>query len=235
MFILAIDTSNTILSVALVENNGTLIEVCEETKNDHSKRLMPTIDDLFKKVNRSPQELDLIAVAEGPGSYTGVRIGVTVAKMLSWTLNKPLVGISSLEVLARNIFNENAYLIPLFDARRQTVFAGVYEGDFSNVIIEDGHYELQNLLSNLSQYDKKMYFLGNDVVKYWDLIESILGSKAFKVEEACLNKPSASVLARLASEKDSVDNVHQFIPKYHRLPEAEMNWLLEQKSKGLSS
>ena len=103
MFVLAIDTSNTTLSVALVENNEILIEVVEATKNDHSKRLMPTIEALFKKVNRTPKELDLIAVAEGPGSYTGVRIGVTVAKTLAWTLNKPLVGVSSLEILARNI------------------------------------------------------------------------------------------------------------------------------------
>ena len=232
MFVLAIDTSNTTLSVALVENNEILIEVIEATKNDHSKRLMPTIEALFKKVNRTPKELDLIAVAEGPGSYTGVRIGVTVAKTLAWTLNKPLVGVSSLEILARNI-KEDAYIIPLFDARRQTVFAGVYEGASSNVVISDGHYELQGLLDNLSKSEKKMYFLGNDVARYWDLIESVLGDKVIKVEDENLNMPHASVLANLALEKTRVDNIHHFAPKYHRLPEAEMNWMLEQKNKGL--
>ena len=232
MFVLAIDTSNTTLSVALVENNEILIEVVEATKNDHSKRLMPTIEALFKKVNRTPKELDLIAVAEGPGSYTGVRIGVTVAKTLAWTLNKPLVGVSSLEILARNI-KEDAYIIPLFDARRQTVFAGVYEGASSNVVISDGHYELQGLLDNLSKSEKKMCFLGNDVARYWDLIESVLGDKVIKVEDENLNMPHASVLANLALEKTPVDNIHHFTPKYHRLPEAEMNWMLEQKNKGL--
>ena len=232
MFVLAIDTSNTTLSVALVENNEILIEVVEATKNDHSKRLMPTIEALFKKVNRTPKELDLIAVAEGPGSYTGVRIGVTVAKTLAWTLNKPLVGVSSLEILARNI-KEDAYIIPLFDARRQTVFAGVYEGASSNVVISDGHYELQGLLDNLSKSEKKMYFLGNDVARYWDLIESVLGDKVIKVEDENLNMPHASVLANLALETTPVDNSHHFTPKYHRLPEAEMNWMLEQKNKGL--
>lgn len=232
MFVLAIDTSNTTLSVALVENNETLIEVVEATKNDHSKRLMPTIESLFKKVNRVPKELDLITVAEGPGSYTGVRIGVTVAKTLAWTLNKPLVGVSSLEILARNI-KEDAYIIPLFDARRQTVFAGVYEGASSNVVISDGHYELQGLLDNLSKSEKKMYFLGNDVARYWDLIESVLGDKVVKVEDEKLNTPYASILANLALGKTPVDNVHHFTPKYHRLPEAEMNWMLEQKNKGL--
>lgn len=232
MFVLAIDTSNTTLSVALVENKETLVEVVEGTKNDHSKRLMPTIESLFKQVNRSPKELDLIAVAEGPGSYTGVRIGVTVAKTLAWTLNKPLVGVSSLEILARNI-NEDVYVIPLFDARRQTVFAGVYDGASSDVVIPDGHYELVQLLDNLSKSDKKMYFLGNDVARYWDLIESTLGDKVIKVENEALNTPYAHVLANLALEIKPVENVHHFTPKYHRLPEAEMNWILEQKNKGL--
>lgn len=231
MFVLAIDTSNTTLSVALVENNETLIEVIEATKNDHSKRLMPTIESLFKQVNRTPRELDLIAVAEGPGSYTGVRIGVTVAKVLAWTLNKPLVGVSSLEILARNI-KEDGYIIPLFDARRQTVFAGVYDGMSSDVIIPDGHYELTHLLNNLSNSEKKMYFLGNDVIKYEDLIKSVLGDKVVKIEDENLHLPHANILANIALEKIPVDNVHHFTPKYHRLPEAEMNWILEQENKG---
>ena len=232
MFVLAIDTSHTTLSVALVDDKKTLAEIVESTKNDHSKRLMPAIESLFKQVNRSPKELDLIAVAEGPGSYTGVRIGVTVAKTLAWTLSKPLVGVSSLEILARNI-NEDAYVVPLFDARRQTVFAGVYQGASGDVVIPDGHYELVQLLDNLSSYDKKVYFLGSDVERYWDLIVEKLEGKVVKVEDVALNTPYAHVLANLALEKDSVENVHHFTPKYHRLPEAEMNWIQEQKNKGL--
>ncbi|WP_235069621.1 tRNA (adenosine(37)-N6)-threonylcarbamoyltransferase complex dimerization subunit type 1 TsaB [Turicibacter sp. TJ11] len=231
MFVLAIDTSNTTLSVALVENHQTLAEVMETTKNDHSKRLMPTIEALFKQINRTPKELDLIAVAQGPGSYTGVRIGVTVAKVLAWTLNKPLVGVSSLEILARNLKTEG-YIIPLFDARRQTVFAGVYNGESSEVIVPDGHYELTDLLNNLSNSDKKMYFLGNDVVKYEALIKSVLGDRVVEIDDESLHVPHASTLANIALEKEAVENVHHFTPKYHRLPEAEMNWMLEQENKG---
>ena len=216
---------------SLVENNETLIEVIEATKNDHSKRLMPTIESLFKQVNRTPKELDLIAVAEGPGSYTGVCIGVTVAKVLAWTLNKPLVGVSSLEILARNI-KEDGYIIPLFDARRQTVFAGVYGGMSSDVIIPDGHYELTHLLNNLSNSEKKMYFLGNDVIKYEDLIKSVLGDKVVKIERRKLTSTTCEYFSEYCIKKIPVDNVHHFTPKYHRLPEAEMNWILEQENKG---
>ena len=77
MFVLGIDTSNTILSIALVKDGETLAELTEATKNDHSKKLMPAIQDLFKQVDATPQQLDRIVVAEGPGSYTGVRIGVS--------------------------------------------------------------------------------------------------------------------------------------------------------------
>lgn len=83
------------------------------------------------------------------------------------------------------------------------MFAGVYEGASSNVVISDGHYELQGLLDNLSKSEKKMYFLGNDVARYWDLIESVLGDKVIKVEDENLNMPHASVFSKFSIRKDS--------------------------------
>ena len=228
MFVLGIDTSNTILSIALVKDGETLAELTEATKNDHSKRLMPAIQDLLKQVHATPQQLDRIVVAEGPGSYTGVRIGVTVAKMLAWTLEKELVGISSLAVIARNI-EEEGLIIPLFDARRETVFAGVYDGKTHNVVLEDGHYELRQLLEHLKESPKTMYFLGNDVSRYWDLIVEYLGEQAVQTTDEELNIPHASMLIECAKDVKPVENIHLFVPKYHRLPEAEMNWRLEQK------
>lgn len=231
MFVLGIDTSNTTLSIALVNNDETLAEITEATKNDHSKKLMPAIEDLFKQVGATPQQLDRIVVAEGPGSYTGVRIGVTVAKMLAWTLGKELVGISSLAVIAQNI-EEEGLIIPLFDARRETVFAGVYDGKSHDVVLEDGHYELRQLLKHLKESSKTMYFLGNDVSRYWDLIVEYLGDQTVQVMNEQSNIPHASMLVKCAKDVKPVENVHSFVPKYHRLPEAEMNWLLEQKKQG---
>lgn len=231
MLVLGIDTSNATLAIALVENDEVLAETTEMTKNDHSKKLMPAIKELFERANRVPAQLDRIVVAEGPGSYTGVRIGVTVAKMLAWTLEKELVGISSLEVIARNV-ETDGLIIPLFDARRETVFAGVYDGKGYDAVVEDGHYELRQLLEHLKESSKKLYFLGNDVERYWDLIVEFLGEQAVRATDEALNIPHASVLVKCAKCAKPVENVHAFVPKYHRLPEAEMNWLLEQKKQG---
>ncbi len=228
MFVLGIDTSNTTLSVALMENGTVLGEITEATKNDHSKRLMPAIESLFSTCQKEAKDLDRIVIAKGPGSYTGVRIGVTVAKMMAWTLNKPLVGVSSLEVLARNLSVEG-YVIPLFDARRETVFAGVYEGTSFESIVADGHYELRQLLAKLNESHKSMYFLGNDVARYRELIVEMLGDKAIFIEEDELNIPHASKLIEIGLATDPVEDVHGFVPEYHRIPEAEMNWLQEQK------
>jgi len=228
MFVLAIDTSNMILSVALVENKQTLIEINEQTKNNHSERLMPVIEQAFQEVDRQVSEIDLIAVAKGPGSYTGVRIGVTVAKTLAWTLNIPLVGVSSLEVLVGNV-KVDGLIIPLFDARRENVFAGVYHGSSHEWVIEDGHYSLNQLLQHLAHRKENLYFIGCDVFHYWKCITGVLGAKAHNITDESLNVPHGSVLANLAISKAPVENVHTFAPHYHRLPEAEVNWLKSQK------
>ena len=224
MLVLAIDTSNNILSVALVHHGQTLIEITEATKNNHSERLMPVIEQAFKAINHNIKDIDLIAVAAGPGSYTGVRIGVTVAKTLAWTLNKPLVSMSSLEVLARNL-SVDGLIIPLFDARRQSVFAGVYHGVTYETVIADGHYSLEQLLASLNHLKEPLYFVGADVEPYWGVITEVLGFKCLKAHATESNIPHAEILAKAALLKEPIQNVHTLTPNYHRLPEAEVNWL----------
>ena len=113
---------------------------------NHSLRAMPAIDEIFEKVGIAPSEIDAIAVSEGPGSYTGVRIGVTIAKTLAWTLKKPLIGVSSLKQLLQMDSSLNGLICPIVDARRENVYAGAYEYKNGKLIsvIEDGHYELKN-------------------------------------------------------------------------------------------
>src|SRR5690606_31260140 len=97
-------------------------EFTSNVPKTHSLRLMPAIVQLMNDLNMKPNDLDKIVVANGPGSYTGVRIGVTTAKTLAWSLNIPVVGVSSLEVLAYQGRFFNGFVSPFFDARRQTVF-----------------------------------------------------------------------------------------------------------------
>lgn len=126
MNILAIDTSNHVMGVAVVSDGKVIGEVITNLKKNHSVRLMPTITSLMEEIGMQPEELNQIAVAQGPGSYTGVRIGVTTAKTLAWSLEIPIVGVSSIEVLAYQGRFYPGEICTFFDARRQTVFAGVY-------------------------------------------------------------------------------------------------------------
>src|SRR3954470_2873906 len=128
MTILAIDTSNYTLGVALLEENQVIGEYITNLKKNHSVRIMPAIQTLMKDCDRVPADLTKIVVAKGPGSYTGVRIGVTIAKTLAWTLNIPLVGVSSLEILAAGTGRYfDGCLSPLFDARRGQVYTALYQ------------------------------------------------------------------------------------------------------------
>lgn len=231
MIWLGIETANAPLSVAIVQDGQVLAEVVQNIKLTHSVGAMPAIEELFEKVKMSPKEIDAIAVSEGPGSYTGVRIGVTLAKTLAWTLQKPLVGVSSVQVLAANAQLCSTVVCALFDARRQHVYAGAYERNIA--IIEDTHIAIGDLLAQLQTLNKDILFVGTDVDMYWDTIINTLGDRAKKASLA-MNLPRASQLIDLAQQKPlpSVEATHNFVPTYKRIAEAEANWLKEQKQVG---
>ena len=228
MIWLGIETANAPLSVALVKDGQVLAEVVQNNKQTHSIGAMPAVEELFVKANIKPNQIDAIAVSQGPGSYTGVRIGVTIAKTLAWTLQKPLVGVSSVETLAANGQLYNGVVCALFDARRQHVYAGAYNA--GNVIIEDTHIAIDELLEKLKTLNKEILFIGVDVDMYWDTVVAHLGEHAKKAPYA-MNLPRASQLIALAEQKPlpSIEATHHFVPTYKRIAEAEANWLKEQK------
>ncbi|WP_016839626.1 tRNA (adenosine(37)-N6)-threonylcarbamoyltransferase complex dimerization subunit type 1 TsaB [Ureibacillus thermosphaericus] len=226
MIWLGIETSNAPLSVAIVRDGEVLSEIVQNTKSTHSVTCMPTIEEVFRKTNLKPVDIDAVAVSEGPGSYTGLRIGVTIAKTLSWTLKKPLVGISSLKVLASNVELFDGIICTMFDARRKNVYAAVYKGKELKTIIPEHHGSLEELLQQLQEYQETIMFVGSDVKKFKEEIQSVLGEQA-KFAPPSLNLPRASKLIELAEKEPLpiLEMVHSFVPKYHRLAEAEANWL----------
>lgn len=230
MIWLGIDTSNAPLSVALVEDGKVLAEVVQNIKLTHSVGAMPAVEELFNKTKLTPNMVDAIAVAEGPGSYTGVRIGVTIAKTLAWTLKKPLVGVSSLKVVAANGRYFEGYICPLFDGRRQNVFSAVYDGNTLTTIVSDLHTSIEELLAKLKTYNTRILFVGADVELFWDKIVEILGDQAVRANSTD-NLPRASNLIALAKDMPlpSVEGTHHFVPQYRKIAEAEANWINEQK------
>lgn len=227
MRILAIDTSNQTLSIAVCEDKNIIGQHTITVKRNHSLTLMPAVTQLMQEVGLTPKEIDRFVVAQGPGSYTGLRIGVTTAKTLAYTLKKELVGVSSLKTLAANCVMVKGAIVPLFDARRNNVYTGAYEyiNDKLTTTIADRHIAIEEWLFQLQTLDT-VYFVGEDAEKFRQQIETIL-------PQAQINQipqwqiPNSAVLAELGRLSEPAADIHQFLPKYLKRVEAEENWLKE--------
>ncbi|WNF36925.1 tRNA (adenosine(37)-N6)-threonylcarbamoyltransferase complex dimerization subunit type 1 TsaB [Bacillaceae bacterium IKA-2] len=231
MKVLAIDTSTFVMGIGLVDGDKVLGEIVTNFKKNHSIRLMPAIDALMKDAGVQPSELERIVVAHGPGSYTGVRIGVTTAKTLAWSLKIPLVGVSSLEVLAQNGRYYDGVVAPIIDARRGQVYTGLYQGEKGVIrsVFEDQICLISDWTNYLAENYQNVLFLGNDLSIHKQVIEENLREKK-QFGSLSDHNPRPSELAKLGIEKEPCLNIHQFKPNYIRLAEAEVNWLAKQKN-----
>lgn len=232
---LSIDTCTSTLSVGLVHEEVILGEWVSHLKRHHSKHLLPAVDGLLRQTGRALTDIGGIAVTQGPGSYTGVRIGVTTAKVLAWSLKLPLVGVSSLAALAVNGQRFSGRLIPMWDARRKRVYAGHYRfGPHSQLtaLKEDRVTGIQDLMADLADVREPLLFLGDGAVSHRPLIEAQLGDQAFFAETAENVIRPASV-ARLAIQewrRGGSDDIDSFSPKYLQVTEAEANWLRRKQA-----
>lgn len=229
MKILGIDTSNLVLSVAIMEEDKLLGEYTTNLKKNHSVRLMPAISLLMDEVEVDPAELDGIAVAHGPGSYTGTRMGVTTAKTMAWSLQIPLVGISSLEAVAGNVPYFSGRVCPLFDARRGQAYTSLFEN--GNRVAEDQIRLMEEWAKELAEAGEPVLFLGDDAALHRETIVDKMGALAF-FGHAEWNVPRAAYIARTGLKKIR-DGLHMevdaFAPQYLQLAEAESKWLASQK------
>lgn len=231
MNVLAIDTSNHVLGVAVMKNEQVIGEIVTNLTKNHSTRLMPAINTLMKEIDMKPEDLDQIAVAKGPGSYTGVRIGLTTAKTLAWALNIPIVGVSSLEVLAYQGRFFDGYICPFFDARRGLVYSGVYKWKNNQLlsVYEDKNIMMDTVLEKLKSEEESILFLSPEIDKFRQGILDQIGDKAVLPDGAFhIAKPSHLGLASLLH---NAEETHELTPNYLRLAEAEANWLKQQKEK----
>lgn len=227
MRILAIDTSNQTLTIAVCEEKKIIGQYTITVKRNHSLTLMPAITQLVKDVGLTPKDLDRIVVAQGPGSYTGLRIGVTTAKTLAYTLKKELVGVSSLKALAANCVNVKSTIIPLFDARRNNIYTGAYKyvENRLTTVIADQHIGIEEWLERLKEFDH-LYFVGEDVEKFRSQIESTLPNAEI-CDFSQWQIPSSAALAELGRLAEPEVDIHHFLPNYLKRVEAEENWLKE--------
>lgn len=227
MKVLAIDTSNKAMAVGLADQ-GVVVGVKKlNIKRNHSIQLMPAIKDLLAQVGWKPKEIDRIAVANGPGSYTGVRIAVTTAKSLAWALNCDLVAYSSLKALILGKSHLPGQLIcPLFDARRENVYTGLYKvsEDFTITQLKaDTHVALTDWLVDLKELNQPILFIGEDVKHFKEAIQDTLASN-FLYSLQLDHLPQVEAMALDAPNEVAVA-VHQLTPDYLKRTEAEENWM----------
>ncbi|WP_297816494.1 tRNA (adenosine(37)-N6)-threonylcarbamoyltransferase complex dimerization subunit type 1 TsaB [uncultured Lactobacillus sp.] len=225
MKILSMTTATNHLSVAISDDTKLIAEKNEEDQRNHSEHLDPMISQILKENNLTLKDIDRFAVAQGPGSYTGLRIGITTAKMFSSILNKELVGVSTLAALAEGV-QEDGVIVAELDARNKNFFAGVYikeNGQVKN-LVEDGHYHIDELMKQTKSVanNQKIIFVGSAIDKYTDEIHELLASDNFAQSKQA-NQVSAKNIGLLALHEKPVDP-DKMIPKYLRRTQAELDW-----------
>lgn len=222
MKILAIDTSSNAASVAVLENNLLLGEFVLNHKKTHSQEIMPMVDDVLKRCELKVSDIDLFAAAKGPGSFTGLRIGIETVKALAHSVNRPVIGISTLEGLAHNLpFCEHT-IVPIMDARRNQVYTGAYmwDGDELREVGENEAMSIEECVKSCGNFLETV-FLGDGVPVYYDFIKEQLGDKAYFAPASC-NMQKASSIAALAFKKaDKAESYYNLTPEYLRKPQAE--------------
>lgn len=218
MNILAIDTSALTATAAVLSGETLLGEISTTTSLTHSQTIMPMIDELLKKVSLDISEIDLFACSEGPGSFTGLRIGIGTVKGLAYGLEKPVVGVSTLEALAHNIAFTDCVISPIMDARRGQVYNALYKWNCGRLecIAEPRALPVEELCSELS---KKAVFVGDGVKVHREKISELLGEKAlFAPPQHCLQR--AGSVAYAALDKEAV-SAEELTAVYLRKPQAE--------------
>ncbi|MCP8922411.1 tRNA (adenosine(37)-N6)-threonylcarbamoyltransferase complex dimerization subunit type 1 TsaB [Streptococcus oralis] len=222
MKVLAFDTSSKALSLAILEDKQVLAETMINIKKNHSITLMPAIDFLMASLDWTPKDLDRIVVAEGPGSYTGLRIAVATAKTLAHTLNIELIGMSSLLSLVPR--QQEGLLVPLMDARRNNVYAGFYEN--AKPVMPEAHLSFAEVLEKVTDAER-VTFVG-EVGPFVEQIQEQLPQASYQE-----TLPNAANLALWAWDKKA-DSLHDFVPNYLKRVEAEENWLKNHTESGES-
>lgn len=229
MKILALDSSGLVASVALVENDTLIAEYTIQYKKTHSQTLLPMLDEIRNMVELDMDSVDAIAVAAGPGSFTGLRIGSATAKGLALALEKPIIPIPTVDGLAYQMYGTDSLVCPIMDARRNQVYTGIYE-----FVADKESYKLHSLKEQcavafdeiaevLNELGRKVVFLGDGVPVFAERMKEVM-KVPYLLAPAHRSHQSAAAVAALAQEYYVLGNYvsgAEHVPEYLRLSQAE--------------
>ena len=218
MNILAIDTSALTATAAVLADEKLLGEISITTKLTHSQTIMPMIDELLKKVSMDITDIDLFACSNGPGSFTGLRIGIGTIKGLAYGLNKPVCGVSTLEAQAHNIAPCDYLICPIMDARRGQVYNALYkwEGGVLSCVEQPRALALEELCTDIKE---KTIFVGDGALVHRDKLIELLKDKAILAPPQHTLQRASSVAAAALNQK--AVTAAELTAVYLRKPQAE--------------
>ena len=229
MKILALDSSGLVAGVAILEDENCIAEYTINYKKTHSQTLLPMLDEVSKMVELDLNSIDAIAVAAGPGSFTGLRIGSATAKGLGLALNKPLIGIPTVDGLAYNLYGTDKVVCPLMDARRNQTYTGLYEFIKKenryelNVIEKQCAVALEEIIDKINELGREVIFLGDGVPVFRVQLEEKV-KVPFSFAPASCNRQRAAALGALAltyAAEGKMETAADHMPDYLRLSQAE--------------
>ena len=225
MKILGLDSSGIVASVAIVEDDVLIAEYTVNYKKTHSQTLLPMLDEIAKMTELDLNSIDAIAVAAGPGSFTGLRIGSATAKGLGLALKKPLIAIPTVEGLAYNLYDISGLICPIMDARRKQVYTGIYRfTDHQLKVVEDQMaVPMETVIEKLNQYGETVTFLGDGVPVFHELIAEKM-TVPYSFAPAHVNKQRAAAVAALGeiyNRQGKTETAMEHVPDYLRVSQAE--------------
>lgn len=225
MKILGLDSSGIVASVAIVEDDVLIAEYTVNYKKTHSQTLLPMLDEIAKMTELDLNSIDAIAVAAGPGSFTGLRIGSATAKGLGLALKKPLIAIPTVEGLAYNLYDISGLICPIMDARRKQVYTGIYRfTDHQLKVVEDQMaVPMETVIEKLNQYGEAVTFLGDGVPVFHELIAEKM-TVPYSFAPAHVNKQRAAAVAALGLiyyREGKTETAMEYVPDYLRVSQAE--------------
>lgn len=229
MKLLALDSSGLVASAALTEDENLIAEYTIQYKKTHSQTLLPMINEIKQMVELDLSTVDAIAVAAGPGSFTGLRIGSATAKGLAFALNKPIIPVPTVDGLAYQMYGTDSIVCPIMDARRSQVYTGIYE-----FVEEKGEYALRTLKGQcavsfeeiadaLNRIGRKVVFLGDGVPVFKEDMQKVM-EVPYVLAPAHRNRQSAACIAALGAvyyAQGKMVSGAAHMPEYLRLSQAE--------------
>ncbi len=234
MKILAFETSAKAASVALMEENRLLGQSYQNTGLTHSQTLLTMAQDLMKTCGCTAQDITAVAVAAGPGSFTGVRIGVAAAKGFAWGRELPCYGVSTLEAMARSLGLYQGIICPVMDARRSQVYNALFRMECGNCtrIRDDRAISLQELASELQNFHEPIFLVGDGSILCYNTLSESVPGLVCPAEHRMHQKADGVALCALdAIARGEPGNAESLNPNYLRLSQAERERLEKEQKK----